>query len=87
MTQAAQNFAGAKQTLPTCTPEDGRDYPRASMPVIALCLEGLEREEVDSLLRAMEFLCVLMEFYGEIHAEEPAPAIDPGEPIHTVLAN
>jgi hypothetical protein len=57
------------------------------MPVIALCLEGLEREEVDSLLRAMEFLCVLMEFYGEIHAEEPAPAIDPGEPIHTVLAN
>ena len=74
----------AKQALTTSAQRSGRDYPRADAR-ISFPWRGLIRGS-RSLLRAVEFLCILM-CSGEIHAEEPACRFVPGEPIHTVLAN
>ena len=72
MTQAALNSSDAKQTPPACAVEVDRGYPTFSAPAITLPLEGLDRAEADALMRAMEFLCVLIEFYGEAHVAGPA---------------
>ncbi len=86
MTQAALNSSDAKQTPPACAVEVDRGYPTFSAPAITLPLEGLERAEADALMRAMEFLCVLIEFYGEAYAGEPACAAKSQEHVCAAAA-
>jgi hypothetical protein len=72
MTQAVLDSSDATQCRPASTAAADRDYPNFSAPALTLPLEGLEREEVASLTRAMEFLCILIEFYDKNYAEGPA---------------
>ena len=44
------------------------------VPEVALPLEGLTPEEADLSIRAVDFLCILIEFYETLHAEETAPS-------------
>jgi hypothetical protein len=53
--------------------EEDEALIRALVPEVALPLEGLTPEEADLSIRAVEFLCVLIEFYETLHAGETAP--------------
>ena len=77
MTQAVLNSGDVKQAFPACLAEAGKDYPKFQAPALTLPMEGLDAEEAEALMRAMEFLCVLMEFHGEIHRNGPASIMDP----------
>jgi hypothetical protein len=56
------------------------------VPEVALPLEGLTPEEADVSIRAVDFLCILVEFYEALHAEVAAPSSALQEYRSTLLA-
>ena len=77
MTQAVLNSGDIEQALPACLAGAGQDSPNFSVPAITLPMEGLNGEEADALMRAMEFLCVLIEFHDEVFHKGPASIMEP----------
>lgn len=54
--------------------EEDEALVSALIPEVALPLEGLTPEEAELSIRAVEFLCILIEFYETLHAEETVPS-------------
>ena len=73
MTQTAFDISTAKQISLGAGTHAEPKYSNESLPTVTIP-EGLNSEEADTLVRAMEFLCVLISFHDEIYAGEPDSA-------------
>jgi hypothetical protein len=73
MTQTAFDHSNAKQISSKAGTHPEPKYSNDPLPTVTLP-EGLDREEADTVVRAMEFLCILIAFYDEMHGGELATA-------------